>query len=66
MLGLFEAIGLTTIFLLIVLITIIPVILTVIVGIGLANHFQLEGITWWAFIILFYIITTGILSLISQ
>ena len=65
MLGLFEALGLTTVLLVIVLVAIIPIVLTIIVGAGLANYFELTGITWWAFMILFYIIVTGLLGLIS-
>ena len=65
MLGLLGALEVTTVISIIILISIVPIVLTVIVGAGLANYFELTGITWWAFMILFYIIVTGLLGLIS-
>ena len=51
--------------LIVVCIILLPFILTLIVGVGLANYFGFCGITWWAFVILFYIITASILSSIG-
>lgn len=55
MFGLME-LGAVGIILLGILIILLPIILTIIVGIGFANMFGFTGITWWAFVILFYII----------
>ena len=52
MLGL-EELGIVGI---IILILLIPFLVTIIVGIAIANMLGFTGITWWAFVILFYLI----------
>ncbi|MBR3362677.1 MAG: hypothetical protein IKG40_01985 [Bacilli bacterium] len=44
------------------LIVILPIIITLIVGMGIANWFGFTGIYWWAFLILFYLIVNAILT----
>ena len=64
MLGLRE-LGMIGIVFLVILVLLLPIILTLIVGIGFANLFGFSGLTWWAFVILFYIIVGAILTKIS-
>ena len=66
MLNLFESIGIISIILIILLLVFLPLILTVIVGIGFANLLGFSGIFWWAFVILFYILIAGIIGLIGK
>lgn len=65
MLGLLEGFGIIGIILLIILILLIPFIVTIIVGMGIADWFGFTGIYWWAFVILFYIIIGAILGTIG-
>ena len=51
--------------LLIILIFLVPFIVTIIVGIGLANFMGFTGVFWWAFVILFYIVIASILGAIG-
>ena len=53
------------IILLIILIFLVPFIVTIIVGIGLANLMGFTGVFWWAFVILFYIVIASILGAIG-
>ena len=64
MLGVREF-GMIGIVFLVILVLLLPIILTLIVGIGFANLFGFSGLTWWAFVILFYIIVEAILTKIS-
>lgn len=41
-------------------IILLPVVLTVLVGVAFANHLGFTGIYWWAFVILFYLIIGAI------
>ena len=59
MLGLLD-LGIIGIILLIILIICLPIILTIIVGIAFANMFGFTGLSWWAFVILFYLIIMSI------
>lgn len=65
MIGLTE-IGAIGIIVLVILALLIPFILVVIVGIGFANLLGFTGLTWWAFIILFYLVISGILTMIGK
>ena len=62
MLGLLGNLGIMGIILLIILIFLVPFIVTIIVGIGLANLMGFTGVFWWAFVILFYIVIASILG----
>ena len=42
----------------------LPLICTIILGTYLATILGLTGLVWWAFVIMFYLIIMGILSLI--
>ena len=65
MLELFEIAGWTGLILIIIFLILLPVIVTFVVGIAFANMLGFTGITWWAFIILFYLIISAILGLVG-
>lgn len=55
--------GFVGIILFIILILILlPAIATILVGIGFANMFGFTGLTWWAFLIIFYLVISAILG----
>lgn len=58
---LLAGMGVLGVILLILILIFLPLIVTVIVGVALANFLGFTGIVWWAFIILFYLVITGIL-----
>lgn len=55
-------IGLAIFFLIILL---LPLVCTIILGTFLATSLGLNGLVWWAFVILFYLIIMGILGLLA-
>ena len=57
-------IGVLGLAILLCIIILLPLICTIILGVAFANMLGLTGIVWWAFVILFYIIIMGIISLI--
>ena len=61
-----EVLKATGIIGLIMIILFLPVICTIILGIYMAGVLNLSGITWWAFIILFYIIIMGIIGKLTS
>lgn len=44
----------------------IPLLATIILGIAFANMLHLTGITWWAFIIVFYLVVMSIVGALSK
>ena len=48
------------------IILLLPVIATIVLGIYIANALGLTGIVWWSFLIIFWLIIMGILSLLSK
>ncbi|MBP5422967.1 MAG: hypothetical protein J6Y78_11055 [Paludibacteraceae bacterium] len=56
--------GIIGLIILILMIALLPLICTIILGTYIATTIGLTGIVWWAFVILFYIIIMGIISLI--
>lgn len=60
-----KEIGAMGFILLVILIIFIPLICTIILGITFANMLGLTGITWWAFIVIFYLVLMGILGMIN-
>lgn len=46
----------------ILILILLPAIATILVGIGFANMFGFTGLTWWAFLIIFYLIISAILG----
>lgn len=46
----------------IVILILLPIVATILVGIGFANALGFTGLTWWAFVILFYLIISAILG----
>lgn len=57
-----EEIGIISLIIFIVLIIIIPIIATIILGVAIANYLGLTGIVWWAFLVIFYLVISSILS----
>ena len=62
MLGLLDLGLIGIVVFIIVCLILLPVILTLIVGIAFANMLGFTGLTWWAFVILFYLIISAILG----
>lgn len=58
--------GFVFVLLIVCFIIAIPTIATVVVGIWLANMLGLTGIVWWSFVILFWMIVSSILSVLSS
>ncbi len=46
----------------ILILILLPAIATILVGIGFANWFGFTGLTWWAFLIIFYLIISAVLG----
>lgn len=59
---LLTGLGVIGVILLVILLLFLPLILTGIVGVAIANLLGFNGIVWWAFIILFYIVIGAITS----
>lgn len=54
------------IIIILILFVLIPMGVTIVLGIYIANVLHLTGIVWWSFLILFYLIISGILSFLSK
>ena len=62
MLGLLD-LGIIGIVIFVILcLILLPVIITLIVGVAFANKIGFTGLSWWAFVILFYFIISAILG----
>lgn len=57
--------GFAGLILLICIIVLIPLICTIVLGTYFATALGLTGLVWWAFVIIFYLIITGILGAIA-
>lgn len=55
--------GVVGIIMFFMLLIFLPLILTVVLGVGFANWFGFTGITWWAFVIIFYIVIAGLIGM---
>jgi len=66
MLKIFEIAGTVGILLIILLLILLPLIVTLIVGIALANKLGFAGITWWAFLIFFYLTMSAIFGMVGK
>lgn len=58
--------GIVGLILLILIVLFIPLIATIILGVFVANMLGLTGIVWWAFLVVFYIIVMGLISLVTN
>lgn len=65
MLGLAE-LGAIGIILLGLFIILLPLVLVYIVGSAFASYFGFTGLTWWAFMILFYFVISGVFTMIGR
>lgn len=57
--------GVIFLILIIILLILIPTIATIIIGAWLAGQLGLTGIVWWAFVILFWLIISAILTRVT-
>lgn len=51
--------------LIIILLILTPTIVTIIIGVWLAGQLGVTGIVWWAFVILFWLIISVLLSVLT-
>lgn len=61
-----KELGMIGFIILILIIILIPFLCTIVLGVAFANMLGLTGITWWAFVIIFYLVIMGILGLINK
>ena len=61
-----KEIGFMGFILLVLIIILIPFLCTIVLGVAFANMLGLTGITWWAFIVIFYLVIMGILGLVKN
>ena len=61
-----KEIGVMGFILLVLIIILIPFLCTIVLGVAFANMLGLTGITWWAFIVIFYLVIMGILGLVKN
>lgn len=61
-----EALGIGAIIIIIILICLVPLVCTAVLGTYLATNLGLTGIVWWSFVILFWLIICGLLSLLTK
>ena len=58
--------GLLGLIMIILFIIFLPLICTIILGMYIAGVLNLSGITWWAFMIIFYIIIMGVIGKLTS
>ena len=58
--------GLVGLIMIILFIIFLPLICTIILGMYIAGVLNLSGITWWAFMIIFYIIIMGVIGKLTS
>lgn len=58
--------GIIGLIILAIILILVPLIATIILGVFVANMLGLTGIVWWAFLVVFYIIVMGLISLITN
>lgn len=61
-----ETAGILGLIVLFVFILLIPLICTIVIGTYIATILGLTGLVWWSFVILFFIIVSALLSMISR
>ena len=61
-----KELGVIGFIILILIIILIPFLCTIVLGVAFANMLGLTGITWWAFVIIFYLVIMGILGLFNS
>ena len=59
-----KELGLMGLLMLGVFLILLPLIVTIIVGISFANMLGFTGLSWWAFVILFYLIVGAIINMV--
>lgn len=61
-----ETAGVLGLIVLFVFILLIPLICTIVIGTYIATILGLTGLVWWSFVILFFIVVSAVLSMISR
>lgn len=61
-----ETAGILGLIVLFVFILLIPLICTIVIGTYIATILGLTGLVWWSFVILFFIVVSAVLSMISR
>lgn len=61
-----EIIGVSGIIVIGIFIILLPLICTIVLGTYIATLLGLTGVVWWSFVILFWIILSGLISMISR
>lgn len=61
-----EIIGTSGIIVIGIFIILLPLICTIVLGTYIATLLGLTGVVWWSFVILFWIILSGLISMISR
>lgn len=61
-----KELGIMGLFGVIIFLILLPLIVTVVIGIAFANKLGFNGLTWWCFVILFYLVVTACLSRVSK
>ena len=61
-----EAVGVLGLIILGILLICIPLICTIVIGTYIATTLGLTGLVWWCFVILFWIIVSSVLAMISR
>lgn len=57
-----KGLGVIGVLLTVMCLILLPLVMTVIVGVAIANLLGFTGILWWAFVILFYLVIGSIIS----
>lgn len=61
-----ETVGILGLIILSIFILLIPLICTIVIGTYIATILGLTGLVWWSFVILFFIVVSAVLSMISR
>lgn len=58
----FDGLGIFAVLFFISILIFLPLFVTVVAGVCVANLLGFTGVTWWCFVILFYLVVTAIIS----
>lgn len=61
-----EILGAGGIIVFMILLILLPLICTIVLGTYIATMLGLTGLVWWAFVILFWLILGGLMSMINR
>ena len=58
----FDGLGIFAVLFFISILIFLPLFVTVVVGVAVANLLGFTGVAWWCFVILFYLVVTALIS----